>query len=56
MKYETPGLLPAGTRIVIHDAFDNSNLNFANPDPTATVTWGDQTISEMFVGFIDYVD
>jgi hypothetical protein len=51
-----PKLLPAGTRILIQGAFDNSKQNLANPDPTATVTWGDQTSSEMFVGFIDYVD
>jgi hypothetical protein len=51
-----PKLLPAGTRITIQGAFDNSKLNLANPDPTATVTWGDQTSSEMFVGFVDYVD
>jgi hypothetical protein len=51
-----PKLLPAGTRILINGAFDNSAQNIANPDPTATVTWGDQTSNEMFVGFIDYVD
>jgi hypothetical protein len=49
-------LLPAGTRIMIQGEFDNSELNLANSDPSATVTWGDQTSSEMFVGFIDYVD
>jgi hypothetical protein len=51
-----PKTLPAGTRFVISGAFDNSPENVANPDPTATVYWGDQTSSEMFVGFIDYVD
>ncbi len=51
-----PKLLPTGTRIEIEGAFDNSILNLANPDPNATVFWGDQTSSEMFVGFIDYVD
>ena len=24
-----------------------------NPDPTAPVTWGDQTYNEMMVGFFD---
>jgi hypothetical protein len=51
-----PKTLTAGTRIVVKGAFDNSPENVANPDPTATVLWGDQTTSEMFVGFIDYVD
>jgi mono/diheme cytochrome c family protein len=51
-----PKTLPAGTRILIKGAFDNSLQNLANPDPTATVIWGDQTAREMFVGFMDYVD
>jgi mono/diheme cytochrome c family protein len=51
-----PKILPAGTQIVIQGAFDNSDQNLANPNPTATVTWGDQTSNEMFVGFFDYVD
>ncbi|MBI3416772.1 MAG: hypothetical protein HY043_15895 [Verrucomicrobia bacterium] len=51
-----PKTLPAKTRIEITGAFDNSAQNLANPDPTASVTWGDQTFREMFVGFIDYVD
>ena len=51
-----PKTLPAGTHILVSGPFDNSPQNLANPDPTATVTWGDQTSSEMFVGFIDYVN
>jgi len=35
--------------------FDNSAGNPYNPDPTATVTWGDQTWDEMMIGYIDYV-
>jgi mono/diheme cytochrome c family protein len=33
--------------------FDNSPGNPFNPDPTATVTWGDQTWEEMAVAFFD---
>ena len=51
-----PKTLPANTRLVISGAFDNSPQNLANPNPTATVTWGDQTTREMFVGFVDFVD
>jgi mono/diheme cytochrome c family protein len=51
-----PKTLPAGTRVVFSGAFDNSPQNLNNPDPTATVYWGDQTSSEMFAGFIDYVE
>ena len=33
--------------------YDNSRNNPHNPDPNATVTWGDQTYQEMMVGFFD---
>lgn len=49
-----PRLLPAGTRLVVSGAFDNSPQNLANPDPSARVRWGDQSWMEMFVGFFDY--
>ncbi len=49
-----PKALPAGTRVVVSGAFDNSPQNLANPDPNARVTWGDQSWMEMFVGFLDY--
>ncbi len=37
-------------------AFDNSAQYLVNPHLTASVTLGDQTTREMFVGFIDYAD
>jgi hypothetical protein len=48
-----PKVLPAGSRIVASGAFDNSPQNLSNPDPAATVRWGDQSWMEMFVGFMD---
>lgn len=33
--------------------FDNSNQNPANPDPSQTVTWGDQTWEEMAIAFLE---
>lgn len=33
--------------------FDNSGKNPANPDPSQTVTWGDQTWEEMAVAFFE---
>ncbi len=33
--------------------FDNSAENPFNPDPTMTVTWGDQTFEEMAVAFLE---
>ena len=45
--------LPADFAIVCDAAFDNSDGNPANPDPTATVHWGDQSFEEMMIGFLE---
>jgi len=45
--------LPAGSRIHIRAAYDNSEGNLANPDPSATVRNGIQTWDEMMVGYVD---
>jgi len=45
----TPMHLPAGTELLATGHFDNSDLNPKNPDPSAEVTWGQQTTTgEMF--------
>jgi hypothetical protein len=49
-----PKRLPRGTRIDCLAHYDNSSANPANPDPTRTVTWGDQVWDEMMIGFVDY--
>ena len=49
-----PKLLPAGTSILCTGAWDNSYLNPDNPSPTTTVTFGEQTFNEMFIGFFSY--
>jgi peroxiredoxin len=46
--------LPKGSKIHCVAHFDNSTKNPNNPDPKATVTWGDQTWQEMMVGWMDY--
>jgi len=46
---------PEGTKIDCLAHFDNSADNRANPDPTKTVTWGDQTWEEMMIGWVTYV-
>jgi hypothetical protein len=53
LVYELPGgkVVPAGTRMECVARYDNSANNKFNPDPTATVRWGDQTWEEMMVGF-----
>jgi hypothetical protein len=48
-----PRRLSAGTRIQAVAWYDNSRKNPHNPNPNATVTWGDQSYEEMMVGFFD---
>jgi len=40
--------------VKITAVFDNSAENKANPDPTKTVKWGQQTYDEMMIGYIEY--
>jgi peroxiredoxin len=54
-RLNEPLRVPAGTRIECTAHFDNSKGNPANPDPSKTVTWGDQTWEEMMIGYLDYV-
>ena len=48
-----PRFLKAGTELQAVAWYDNSKNNPHNPDPTQSVTWGDQTYDEMMVGFFD---
>ena len=48
-----PLTMPAGSSLQCVAHFDNSENNLNNPDPTATVTWGDQTWNEMMIGYFD---
>jgi hypothetical protein len=52
-EFREPKLIPAGTQLTCVAHFDNSANNLANPDPTATVGWGDQTWEEMMIGYFD---
>ena len=48
-----PRILPKGTVLQARATFDNSAANRTNPNPQATVRWGDQSWDEMMVGFFD---
>jgi hypothetical protein len=48
-----PLFLKAGTELQAVAWYDNSDKNPHNPDPNATVRWGEQTYDEMMVGFFD---
>ncbi|HLG97393.1 MAG TPA: cytochrome c [Bryobacteraceae bacterium] len=50
---DKPLPLPKGSRIECIAHFDNSINNRFNPDPSATVYFGDQTWEEMMIGFFD---
>lgn len=59
LGYEVPTgkkNFPKGTRIRAVAHYDNSPFNPYNPDPTATVSYGPQTVDEMFNGFAFYTD
>ncbi|MBL8848993.1 MAG: EF-hand domain-containing protein, partial [Planctomycetaceae bacterium] len=49
-----PRTFPKGTTLKFNATFDNSAGNPANPDPEATVRWGEQTYDEMIVGYLEY--
>ena len=50
-QLEEPMFLPAGSELQTVLTYDNSTNNRHNPDPTATVGWGDQTWEEMMLGY-----
>jgi peroxiredoxin len=50
-----PKLMPKGTTLHCTAVFDNSEENLANPDPSATVRWGEQTWEEMMIGYFSMV-
>jgi peroxiredoxin/mono/diheme cytochrome c family protein len=51
--FSEPLLLEGISRIDFVAAFDNSTDNPANPDPSRTVTWGDQSWEEMAIVYFD---
>ena len=55
-KLAEPKLMPKGSTLVITAHYDNSTGNKFNPDPTATVRWGDQTWEEMLIGYYGTIE
>lgn len=52
-KLREPRKLVEGEQIQCIAHFDNSADNLVNPDPSATVHWGDQTWEEMMIAFFE---
>ena len=48
--------VPAGTRVICEGWFDNTIQNRFNPNPDDTVTFGEQSWEEMFIGYINYAE
>ena len=55
-EFAEPILAPKGTILRCTAHYDNSADNPANPDPTITVRYGDQTWEEMMFGFYASID
>ena len=53
--FAEPLKMREGTTLQCTAWYDNSENNPANPDPTKTVSWGDQTWEEMLVAQFEYV-
>ena len=49
-----PKFMPAGTKIVYTNWWDNSAQNPANPNPNREVGWGQQSFDEMIFGAVSY--
>ena len=52
--YKNPPSFPKGTVLHMTAYHDNSPANKENPDPMAFVGWGDRTIDEMNIGWLDF--
>lgn len=48
-----PLSIPAGSSMHVVAHYDNSENNLNNPNPSATVRWGEQTWDEMLIGYFD---
>lgn len=53
-RLDQPKFLPAGSTLICTGAWDNSSLNPYNPDPNATIRFGEQTDDEMFIGYFNF--
>jgi hypothetical protein len=54
-RYAQPKRLPKGSTLKFTAWYDNSGDNPANPDPSRTVHWGEQTFDEMLIGYVEYI-
>jgi mono/diheme cytochrome c family protein len=55
-KLAEPKFMPKGSTLKVMMHYDNSTGNRFNPDPTATVRWGEQTWEEMMLGYYGTIE
>jgi hypothetical protein len=55
-KLAEPKFIAKGSTLKVTMHYDNSRANRFNPDPTATVRWGDQTWEEMMLGYYGTIE
>jgi len=55
-RFRDPVKIEKGTVMTLTAHFDNSPNNPANPNPAATVRWGDKSAEEMFSNYFEYLD
>jgi len=55
-KLAEPKLIPKGSTLKVTMHYDNSRANRFNPDPTASVRWGEQTWEEMMLGYYGTIE
>ena len=55
-KLAEPKFLPKGSTLKVTMHYDNSAANRYNPDPAATVRWGEQTWEEMMLGYYGTIE
>lgn len=53
-RLREPKPIPEGADLIIVGHHNNSSTNLANPDPSQTVRWGDQTWEEMLIGLYEW--
>ncbi|MEM6704065.1 MAG: alkyl hydroperoxide reductase [Acidobacteriota bacterium] len=55
-EYAEPKRLPRGTRLEVVMWFDNSADNPENPNPEIAVAYGEPTVDEMMIGYLNFTN
>ncbi|MEH6558023.1 MAG: redoxin domain-containing protein [Oceanicoccus sp.] len=53
-EFAEPIQIPAGSKLISINVYDNTRNNPANPDPSETIYWGEQSHEEMLFTAVSY--